>query len=112
MRKLVIGLAMASTALASPALARDDSWYVELDGGVMILEDSDYDVGVSKNAVTVDHDTGYDFGGIVGYDFGGFRLEAEAGYRGASADTLIVNSGRIANAGSGAVAAGSAGVGT
>ena len=103
---------MASTALASPALARDDSWYVELDGGVMILEDSDYDVGVSKNAVTVDHDTGYDFGGIVGYDFGGFRLEAEAGYRGASADTLIVNSGRIAATGSGAVAAGAANVGT
>ncbi len=112
MRKLVIGLAMASTALASPALARDDSWYVELDGGVMILEDSDFSVGANKQAVTVDYDTGYDFGGIVGYDFGGLRLEAEAGYRGANADVLIVNKGTIASTGSGLPGAGSAIVGT
>ena len=39
MRKLVIGMAMASTALAAPALARDGQWYVEVDGGAMILED-------------------------------------------------------------------------
>ncbi|MCA1662646.1 MAG: flagellar motor protein MotB, partial [Novosphingobium sp.] len=70
MRKLVIGLAMASTALASPAFARDDSWYVELDGGPMILEDIDFDVGANSNAVTLDNEAGYDFGGIVGYDFG------------------------------------------
>ena len=115
MRKLVIGLAMASTALASPALARDDSWYVELDGGVMILEDMDYKVtglnGANPADVTVDSRTGYDFGGIVGYDFGGFRLEAEAGYRGANADVLTVNSGRIAAVGSGATQGGSALVG-
>ena len=102
MRKLVIGLAMASTALATPALARDNQWYVELDGGVMILEDMDYKVtglnGANPADVTVDSRTGYDFGGIVGYDFGGFRLEAEAGYRGANADSLTVNSGRIAAA--------------
>ena len=36
MRKLAIGLALASTALASPALARDDQWYVGVDGGAMI----------------------------------------------------------------------------
>ncbi|KPQ29724.1 MAG: OmpA family porin, partial [Porphyrobacter sp. HL-46] len=37
MRKLVIGMAMASTALASPALARDGQWYIQGDGGVMIV---------------------------------------------------------------------------
>ena len=95
MRKLVIGLAMASTALASPALARDDSWYVEIDGGPMILEDIQFDVGANNNAVSLDNDTGYDFGGIVGYDFGGFRLEAEASYREADPDTLTVNAGTI-----------------
>ena len=44
MRKLVIGMALASTAIASPALARDDAWYVEVDGGVMIVEDLEFDV--------------------------------------------------------------------
>ena len=39
MRKLVISLALASTVLATPALARDDSWYIEGDAGGMILED-------------------------------------------------------------------------
>ena len=37
MRKLAISLALASTALASPALARDDQWYVGVDGGAMIV---------------------------------------------------------------------------
>jgi outer membrane protein OmpA-like peptidoglycan-associated protein len=81
MRKLAIGLALASTALASPALARDDSWYVGVDGGAMIVEDSQFDVGTTADAVAVDHEYGYDFGAVVGYDFGGFRLEAETSYR-------------------------------
>ncbi|MGX7927361.1 OmpA family protein [Tsuneonella sp. HG094] len=88
MRKLVIGLAMASTAIASPALARDGAWYVELDGGPMIVEDIDFDVAGVADSVTTDTHYGYDFGGIVGYDFGFIRLEAEAGYRAADLDTL------------------------
>ncbi|WP_156500628.1 outer membrane protein, partial [Croceicoccus bisphenolivorans] len=86
MRKLVIGLAMASTALATPALARDDAWYIELDGGIMLPEDTDLTVDDEANAGSVDWDYGYDFGGIVGYDFGMFRLEAEAAYKGADDD--------------------------
>ena len=89
MRKLVIGMALASTALATPALARDDSWYVELDSGVTIVEDSIFDIGTTADAMTVNHDYGYDLGGIVGYDFGGFRLEAEASYREADPDGLV-----------------------
>ncbi len=88
MRKLVLGMALASTALVTPALARDGSWYVEVDGGATIVEDSQFDIGTSVNAATVDHDYGYDFGGIVGYDFGGFRLEAEASYREADPKAL------------------------
>ena len=72
---------MASTALATPALARDDQWYVELDGGVMLVEDLDLELEGADNVQSLDLDKGYDFGGIVGYDFGGFRLEAEASYR-------------------------------
>ena len=80
MRKLVIGMALASSALATPALARDDSWYVEGDAGGMIVEDIQNLTGVNNDG-SLNLKTGYDFGGIVGYDFGSFRLEAEASYR-------------------------------
>ena len=50
MRKTIIGLAMATTMLATPAMARDDSWYVELDAGGMKLEDTKFDVGTTVNA--------------------------------------------------------------
>jgi len=81
MRKLAVAVALASTALASPALARDDSWYVGVGAGVMIVEDLDLDIGTAANAAAIDHRKGYDFEGVVGYDFGGFRAEVEVGYR-------------------------------
>ena len=81
MRKLAVAMALASTALASPALARDNSWYVGVGGGVMIVEDLDLDIGTVKDAGSIDHRKGYDFEGTVGYDFGGFRAEVEVGYR-------------------------------
>jgi OmpA-OmpF porin, OOP family len=86
-------MAMASTAMASPALARDDSWYVELQGGPMIVEDIEVDVDGIEDAAALDTHTGYDFGGVVGYDFGGFRLEAEGSYRGADSKELEINPG-------------------
>ena len=81
MRKLAIGLALASTALASPSMARDGQWYVGVDGGAMLVEDLDLDIGAAPIEGTANTDTGYDFGAVVGYDFGGFRLEAETSYR-------------------------------
>ena len=90
MRKLAISLALASTALASPALARDDQWYVGVDGGAMLVEDFDLGVGTPARPVGLDTATGYDFGGVVGYDFGGFRLESEVSYR--EADITATNS--------------------
>ncbi|NBB24084.1 outer membrane beta-barrel protein, partial [Porphyrobacter sp. SLTP] len=79
---------MASTALTTPAMAREGQWYIQGDGGVMLVEDQSLDVnGVADNAVA-NYDTGYDFGGIVGYDFGAFRLEAEASYRAADLDDV------------------------
>ena len=83
MRKLAIGLALASTALATPSMARDGQWYVGVDGGAMIVEDLKADVGPVPLEASLDTDTGYDFGAVVGYDFGGFRLEAETSYRNA-----------------------------
>lgn len=60
MRKLAVAMALASTALASPALARDNSWYVGVGGGVMIVEDLDLDIGAADNAGSLDHRKGYD----------------------------------------------------
>uniref|UniRef100_UPI001124E356 outer membrane protein n=1 Tax=Novosphingobium sp. B 225 TaxID=1961849 RepID=UPI001124E356 len=80
MRKLVIGMALATTAMATPALARDDSWYVEGDAGGTIVEDIQNMTGVNNLGI-LETKAGYDVGGIVGYDFGAFRLETEASYR-------------------------------
>ena len=44
MRKLAIGLALASTALATPSMARDGQWYVGVDGGAMVVEDLKYKI--------------------------------------------------------------------
>ena len=81
MRKLAVGLALASTALASPSMARDGAWYVGVDGGAMLVEDLNVDIGPTAIPATLNTDTGYDFGAVVGHDFGGFRLEAEVSYR-------------------------------
>ncbi|MDZ7587700.1 MAG: OmpA family protein [Parasphingorhabdus sp.] len=91
MRNLVIGLALASTALATPAFARDGQWYVGVEGGAMIVEDVTLDIAGINNAGTVDHKVGYDVDGIVGYDFGGFRMEAEVGYRAADPERLQIS---------------------
>ena len=92
MRKLVIGMAMASTALTTPAMARDGQWYIQGDGGVMVVEDQSIDVNAAEDDAASDYDTGYDFGGLVGYDFGSFRVEAEASYRAADLSEVTAGS--------------------
>ena len=81
MRKLAVILALATTALSTPALARDDAWYVGVEGGAMLVEDVNFDIGTTQNGARVDHDAGWDVDGAIGYDFGPFRAEAEVGYR-------------------------------
>jgi len=81
MRKLVIGMAMASTALATPAMAREDRWYIEGDSGVMLVEDQNLDINGVTDGAKANYRLGNDLGGIIGYDFGAYRLEAEVGYR-------------------------------
>lgn len=89
MRKLIIGVALASTCLAAPAFARDGEFYLEANGGVMFLDNFDIDVNGVNDAARLRPDSrdlglkvdGYDFGGIVGYDLGRFRLEVETSYR-------------------------------
>ncbi|WP_425231088.1 OmpA family protein [Sphingomonas sp.] len=92
MRKLAIALALASTTLATPALAHDKSWYVGVEGGGAIVENINFDITTAAGARTaragvVNHDYGWDVGGTIGYDFGGFRVESEVSYRSASVDS-------------------------
>src|SRR3546814_15414230 len=54
----------------------------------MIVEDSDFDLGATSNAVTVEHEKGFDVDGIIGYDFGGFRAEFDVGYKDANLDSV------------------------
>ena len=88
MRKLAIVVALSSTVLATPALARDGAWYVGGDFGAMIVEDVRFDVGTTQDAIIVDHEYGYDGALFVGYDLGAFRLEAEVAYKRADIDGL------------------------
>jgi len=102
-------MALAGTALAGPALARDKAWYAGIEGGALLIENIDFDVtGVqgaeTSNGVSVKHKMGYDVDGIVGYDFGGFRTEFELGYKKASLDKVTLAG--VAVPGSGGVATG------
>ena len=94
MRRLGIAIALATTALATPAAARDGAMYIGVEGGPMLLEDTDFDLAIGANdqsaTVTVDHRVGFDVDGIAGYDFGMFRVEGELGYKRASADELSI----------------------
>ena len=90
MRKLALAAALATTAMASPALARDDAWYIGAHGGAMMVEDIDIDVlGSTAADAKADYNTGFDVDGVIGYDFGMFRLEGEVGFRRAWTDHVV-----------------------
>src|SRR5689334_18385565 len=98
MRKLGLGLATATAVIATPAIARDGAWYVGGDFGAMIVEDTNIDAGGVNNAVSLNHEYGFDGALFVGYDLGAFRLEAEASYKKADLDSFF-NSTTIVGAG-------------
>ncbi|MGI4877438.1 MAG: OmpA family protein [Janthinobacterium lividum] len=91
-----MALALATTALASPVLAKDGEFYVGVEGGATIAQDSAFDLrstaGVlSSQALKPDYKVGYDVDGILGYDFGMFRTEFEVGYKSSKLKNLQVN---------------------
>ncbi|MCL6679936.1 outer membrane beta-barrel protein, partial [Sphingomonas sp. RG327] len=94
MRKFAIALALATTALATPALARDHSFYAGIEGGVMLVEDAGFDVRDASNTTTaqdimiLDFKPGWDVDVVGGYDFGMVRVEGELGYKHASLDEV------------------------
>ena len=100
MRKLAIAVALASTAMATPAVARDHSFYAGLEGGGMIVEDMHLsytdDTGLNiDDANRTNFGIGYDIDAIAGYDFGFVRLEGEVGYKHASVDSVNLMDTRI-----------------
>ncbi len=101
MRNLALVLALATTALAGPALARPaQAWYVGVDAGAILPENEQFRVttttGVATpNAFKVKLDTGYDVDGVIGYDFGAFRAEFEVGYKENKLNHITVGAGGI-----------------
>lgn len=96
MRKLAIAVALSTTVLAGPALARDGAWYVGGEFGAMIVEDSEAaftpgNLANSTSTIQIGFDEGFDGGLFVGYDFGAFRIEAEVAYKQADVEELITN---------------------
>ncbi|KPF59568.1 hypothetical protein IP88_16275, partial [alpha proteobacterium AAP81b] len=87
MRNLAVALALASTALATPAIARDDSWYVGAQIGANLLQNELFDLRRPGTTTFVNdgirqrYDIGYDVGGVIGYDFGLLRTEFEVAYK-------------------------------
>ena len=92
MRKYAVAMALATTALATPTLAKDHAWYIGVDAGGQIVENTKFDLRdtgttIANDAVRLHHKVGFDVDGNVGYDFGPFRAEFEIGYKDARADT-------------------------
>jgi len=102
MRRYLLA-AVAAAAIATPALARDGSPYVGIEGGAMIVEDLDFDVdsdGTDFNdGLRLDFDYGLDVDAIAGYDFGAFRLEGEIGYKRLNVDEARISSALAADLG-------------
>jgi len=99
MRKFLLA-AVATAAIASPAMARDGSPYVGVDFGILAPRNTNMDVDanfpVTTNPVVpsgvthynegfdVDYKNGFDGDIVGGYDLGMFRIEGEVAYKHAS----------------------------
>ncbi|HEU4877004.1 MAG TPA: outer membrane beta-barrel protein [Sphingomicrobium sp.] len=94
MRRYLLA-AVAAAAIATPALARDGSPYVGIEGGLMIVEDMDQDVTLGTDrfddGIQVDFKRGIDVDAIAGYDFGPVRVEGELGYKRLRADEVLLS---------------------
>src|SRR3990170_7876490 len=117
MRKYLLAAVAAAAVTSTPALARDNTFYVGVEGGVMFPRDNDADVFADftttqtpatplapagpadtsfDDAFGVDYKTGIDLDLIAGYDFGMFRLEGELGWKKAKADEFEIDDDFIA----------------
>ncbi|HXG81152.1 MAG TPA: outer membrane beta-barrel protein, partial [Sphingomicrobium sp.] len=75
---------LATTLLATPAMARDKSLYLGVEAGPSWASDLDLDAdiqGTERDFLEVDHKLGYDVGLIFGYDGGMVRAELDLSYK-------------------------------
>ncbi|MGI8931526.1 MAG: outer membrane protein, partial [Sphingomicrobium sp.] len=83
-------LLLASSLLASPAMARDRTLYLGIEGGLLWAKDVNLDLNTPTaridNFISIDHKMGYDIDALFGYDAGYARAELELGYKRASHD--------------------------
>lgn len=106
MRKYLLA-AVAVAAISSPALARDGSAYIGLEGGAIAARDTKMDLTVDDgttvtgydNAFRLDYKTGYDVDAILGYDFGMIRAEGEIGYKRVKIDEVRVSNALLTDLG-------------
>src|SRR5687768_16898797 len=98
MRKFLLA-AVAASAISTPALARDGSPYLGVEGGILFPRDLNGNANVDystfpgtpvvvggtdffqENAFDAELRRGYDVDVIGGYDFGAFRVEGELGFK-------------------------------
>jgi opacity protein-like surface antigen len=103
MRKVLLA-AVAASAIATPALARNGSPYVGIEGGLLLPRDLNGNANVDyvtfpgtpvvnggtdffqNDAFDAELKRGWDVDVIGGYDFGAFRLEGELGWKRAKRD--------------------------
>ena len=94
MRKTVFAVALATTVLAGPAVAKDKSWYVGIGAGANLMQNQVFDITNAAGTVTTTqairnkYEIGYDVGGNIGYDFGPFRAEFEVAYKDNNLDVV------------------------
>jgi opacity protein-like surface antigen len=95
MKRIGLAAIAVSTVLAAaPASAKENTWYIGADIGVLLPRDTEIDIGdvntgnSFNNAIDLQHKTGYDIDGVVGYDFGGFRVEGELGFKHSTFDAI------------------------
>lgn len=81
-------LATGAIFVATPAFAQDGGWYVGGQFGGLLVGDADFEINDIEDAVSVEHDLGYEAGVFVGYDLGSFRIQAEVAYRNAGVDEI------------------------
>jgi len=116
MRKYLLAATAVAAIVSSPAIARDGSVYVGIEGGVLFPKDNDADVFADftttqvpgtpvlaapldtdfEDAFGIEYKRGVDIDAIIGYDFGLFRLEGEIGYKSAKVDEFEIDDSDIA----------------
>ena len=82
MRKIALGLGVAASAIAAPAMARDGQVYFGADTGVVFAEDIRHGCQrLSKMALSSTTRSAGNSTAQLGYDSGPVRTEVEVGYR-------------------------------